>query len=86
MAIHPPYDTHLSVWWSKKEKDLMFGGPSKVDCRLVNNVFCLKRARPLTVDEANPFGLFDPDFIHDLEARGYDITTLRFSVERKATS
>lgn len=50
----------------------------KCDRALVMNTFCFGR---LSWDSKQI-----PPFIEELEARGYDIETLRFSIERKKPS
>lgn len=76
-------ETTLSARWSKREKDLAFHWPaSKPDGHLLYNVFCGNRWRP-DWEGMRVSGAFDPSFVKELEARGYDITTLRFSVKAK---
>lgn len=59
-------------------------GASKCDSSLVYSVLLGKRCRVDFENPAAPFGVaYDPSLIEELEARGYDITTLRFSIEKK---
>ncbi len=61
----------LKVWWSKRERDIMYDWdkhPS--DGHLLDNFFCYTQ------------GLGGKTFVQELEDRGFDITTLRFTIER----
>jgi len=66
----------LYVRWSKKEQDLLYNYPRKSDAgalidyfeRLENSATCDGKLRTMR---------------KELEARGYDITTLKFSIKRK---
>jgi hypothetical protein len=74
----------LWVVWSKKEKDLLFHWPARPqDGSLLNLIFCGDRCAPDYSDGARGFK-FEPSFAKELEARGYDLTTLRFSIMKKA--
>lgn len=54
----------------------------RCDRALVMNAFTSNRCHP---DFKSPAGVaFDDSFVVELENRGYDISTLRFSIERKA--
>jgi len=66
----------LYARWSKKLKDIIYFFPSRPDGNLLNNILTSKRHH--SFDEAEY-----PSFIEELEARGYDLTTLKFSIERK---
>lgn len=52
-------------------------GCSVADARLLHLYLCSERP-PIFPD-----GEWSPSLIEELEARGYDITTLKFSIERK---
>lgn len=56
--------------------DLQFSGPRKSDMRLVYNSFCLERNLVS--------GRSSPSFVDELEARGYDLSTLEFRIKLKA--
>ena len=72
----PRRDTHLMARWSKGQGDLLYYHPDRrVDARLLDNVF----ARPHPRFD----GSMGKTFLEELEARGYDLTTLRFSVALK---
>jgi hypothetical protein len=70
-------DGWLTAYWNKKERDISFGFPSKPDGHLLHGLFSgyYDRAR-MREDKVN-------NFFDELERRGYDITTLQFSVKRK---
>lgn len=59
----------LRAYWSKRETDVMLHFPL---------------GRQTVCDGHWLSGVFDKNFIEQLEARGYDPTTLRFSVEPKS--
>lgn len=60
---------------------LWSNGVPKCDTRLVMNAFTSKR---LSLDYSNASGVsFDDSFIDELEKRGYDTTTIKFSIEKK---
>ena len=52
------------------------------DRALVMQAFCSKRQR---TDLRTMMPTWDDSFIEELEKRGYDIDTLRFSIDKKAT-
>jgi hypothetical protein len=59
----------LRVYYSKREKDVMFYHPLGQD----------------TISDAHFLhSVFDQKFTDDLKRRGYDITTLKFSIEPQA--
>lgn len=71
--------------------DLCFAwgdGCSKRDGNLMHYIFCGKRQRVTYGNEKVEKGpvVFDPSFVEELEARGYDITTLRFSIMKKTVN
>lgn len=65
----------LVVFWSKREQDFLIRFPTKPDGHLAHYVFNCEHPRPN--------GEWTPSFVAELERRGYDTKTLRFSVERK---
>lgn len=54
----------------------------RCDRALVMQAFCSERQR-LDIRTMKP--AFDASLIEELEKRGYDIDTLRFSIDKKAT-
>ena len=55
----------------------------------VNMLFCFisQKIRRLDLDDPNnQLGFYDPSFIEELEARGYDTRTLKISVEKKLSA
>jgi hypothetical protein len=70
----------LTACWSKRENDILYSFPSKPDGHLLNSVISAPRQRyDYTTDRVE----YEPSLREELAARGYDITTLRFSIERK---
>lgn len=80
-------DGELRVYWGRLPGDTpdvlyQWQGDSsmKQDCRLLHNHFATMNpdlfAKPL-------FSKMEPSLLEELEARGYDITTLRFSITKK---
>lgn len=65
--------TELKVNWSKREGDLMFHYPDKKDGMLVHWAFTKNLSE-------NTLSL-----LVELEHRGYDLRTLKFSIKKKET-
>jgi len=63
----------LRVFWGKKDRDIHYDGPCGPDRHLMHVVMSTKRRHS---------DGFDPSLLDELIARGYDITTLKFSVRR----
>lgn len=66
-----------TLWmsWSKKEKDMMYRYPtSSRDGHLLHSFF--------SVDQVIN-GERHKSLVKELESRGYDLTTLRFSIRKK---
>jgi hypothetical protein len=61
----------LQVRWSKREKDVLFVYPRKADGALMNYFFCFLRSGQ------------DKTLLEELEERGYDTKTLKFSISQK---
>lgn len=78
-------DGQIKAQWGKladSYPDLCYvwgKGTSRADARLLHNMLSLKPYMPLTKE-------FCPSFLEELDARGYDITTLKISVEKKRDS
>jgi len=65
----------LRVYWSKKENDVMFYHPKrKVDARLLYHFFCC-----VPYD----FGGGEKCLLDELDRRGFDLSTIRFSIAYK---
>ncbi len=64
-------DGWLTAFWSSKEEDIVIGHPSGPDGHLLYGALGF-------VDMGHGKTL-----VQELEQRGYDITTLQFSVKRK---
>lgn len=70
--------------WSGPDVCYAWGaGVDRSDARLLHNLLSNER---LTFDFPTTNTKYDLSFVAELEARGYDITTLRFSVMRKPPS
>lgn len=55
--------------------DVYFDGPRRCDMHLMHGVFCVKPVAGVP--------LIDRALVDELDARGYDITTLELRVRRK---
>lgn len=81
----------LKACWGKLhhyDPDLVFcwgDGTSRADSALLYCVFSSKRERAAHTEEELRRGrvVFDDSFLEELEKRGYDITTLKFSIQKK---
>jgi hypothetical protein len=68
-------DTTLYVFWSKKERDFMYAYPtSAADGHLLHYWFSPRFW---------PSGEERKSLYQELEERGYDTTTLKFSIKKK---
>jgi hypothetical protein len=65
----------IKTGWNARERDIGFAwgadGAAKADANLLYGALCFKRV------------LGERTLIQELEARGYDLTTMRFSIRRK---
>lgn len=62
------------------------GGASKCDAALLHHMIGSKRIELVYGDEREKLGVpykFGPSLLEELEARGYDLTTLKFSIQQK---
>lgn len=80
-------DGELRVYWGKlphDSPDIIYewkGNSSmRYDSRLLHYHFSSRRPDPFTKPL---FSKMDPSLIEELEARGYDITTVKFSIMKK---
>ncbi len=65
----------LRVYWSKAEDDVMFYSPKrKVDGALLHHYFCYVKYDT---------GGGETTLVDELERRGFDLSTLRFSIAYK---
>ena len=74
----------LSIIFDKRQKDFVFKYPRRCDGALITNHICgdvLKHVMPS--EKEPPFNFKAFNLTKELERRGYDITTLKFSVELK---
>jgi hypothetical protein len=77
--------TELKIVWSKKEGDFLIHYPRPEDGRLINNKLIAERLEWGGVEGRDKGWLNYETFnlIDELEKRGYDIKTLKFSVMLK---
>ena len=76
----------LSVIYDKRYKDFVVKYPRPCDGRLAMNHLCdniLKWKLPTKDEAIYPYNWQEINFVKELEARGYDVKTLRFSIELK---
>lgn len=66
----------LYVRWSKREKDLLYNYPRKSDAGILINYFEQLESSATCDGKVR-------NMRQELEARGYDLTTLKFSIKRK---
>lgn len=59
-------DDKLRAYWSKRESDIMLHWPGGSSTKCDGHYLS---------------GIFDQKFIDEMTRRGYDVTTLRFSIE-----
>lgn len=82
----PKKDGAIKFQYGRNDGELdfmvLFGNDvPRCDRALVMNTFTSQRCHP---DFMAPAGVvFNDSFVAELERRGYDISTLRFSIERK---
>lgn len=80
-------DGELQMYWGRVDGDvpdviLAWQGDRmmKRDTNMLHSFMCSQRPDPF----AKPlFSKMDPSMIEELEARGYDLTTLKFSIMKK---
>lgn len=78
-----PTKPDLTVRWSKKEKALLYDG-SKPTGGLLAGVFeGLKMGELYHYDSRDPRPGDERTLAQELEERGYDLSTLRFSIRKK---
>jgi len=75
----------LSVIYDKRQKDFVVKYPLKCDGSLaMDHLLGDKLVYKIPKDESNyPFNYEVTNFIKELDKRGYDTTTLKFSIELK---
>lgn len=82
-------DGELRMYWGRESHDrapdviLAWQGSKtmKADTNLLHYVMCSQHPDP----HKHPiFSVMRPSLIEELDARGYDLTTLKFSIKKKA--
>ncbi len=77
----------LSLIWDKRQKDFVVKYPRRCDGALIMSVIVsdnLKWCLPDNADNKSyPYNWIKENLREELEKRGYDLTTLKFSIELK---
>lgn len=80
----------LRACWGKPDRysgpDICYAwgdGVPSADASLLHLTISTER---MTFDFPTTGHKFDPSFIKELETRGYDLTTLRFSIQKKSAN
>ena len=75
----------LSIKWSKREKDFIINYPRRCDGALISHVILSDRLGYCLPSNEHkyPRNFIIENLVKELESRGYDITTLKFSVDLK---
>lgn len=76
-------DDTLFVRWDNKEQDFKVWFPNKCDGGFILGVFCNGNRCPKCWERVDPCGASCENVIDELEKRGYDPTTIRFSIKKK---
>lgn len=66
-----PRSVKLKAYWSKKERDLVFEWPDGISTKS---------------DASWLYTIFNERFLNELKSRGYDVRTIKFSVEGDAST
>ena len=69
----------LRAYWSKRQGDVLYEFCNKPDGHLLHSFFSCA-TRPSCDADGKPV---DVTLLDELERRGYDLTTLKFSVKKK---
>ena len=77
-------DTELKVKWSKKEKDILFEYPRRCDGALLH--YYMGSDTPVYDPCLDKKYELRKSLFKELEERGYDLTTLKFSIKLKKES
>lgn len=83
MRRRTPKDGELILQWSKKEDDLecAYGSGCAGEMGIAFDAFNREHIRVLSAYQGQPE--FLPSFLDELKKRGYDLETLRFSIQKK---
>jgi hypothetical protein len=73
----------LKAVWSKREEDILIYSPCRPDGHLLWGTIGGKVCSPDTKTPGWKGHIWEPSLIEELEKRGYDITTLKFSIKKK---
>ncbi len=72
----------LSIIWDKRQKDFVVKYPRSCDGALILNTIC-DDVLKFNISKDCPYNFDNFNLVKELEERGYDLTTLKFSVELK---
>lgn len=81
----------LKIWWSKREKALVYEGPGHTGGLLAMYMENVKLLDAYGLRHGIGARIHNPDesdertLAQELDARGYDLTTLRFTIKKKVT-
>lgn len=84
MARHN--ERKLSLIYDKREKDFVVKYPRRCDGALIMNTLVNDRMIWCVTSEDNPRNWVMENISEELEKRGYDLTTIKFSIELKKES
>ena len=81
----------LKLAWSKRERDLEIAwggeGAASWDGHLLHSHFCSRPVHPRNMlDDIRNLPFDATTFTQELEKRGYDLKTLKFSIQKKKTA
>ncbi len=83
----PRKEGRLQLAWCPKEKDLVVWTPLGVGGNSTGGYVMSTFTAERQPSRFAPFNMpWDPSFIKEMEARGFDITTLMFTIDKKVTS
>jgi hypothetical protein len=84
-------DGELRMYWGREPRDvpeimLAWQGDSgmKRDANLLHYILCTKKPK-VRIDGVD-WSQMEPSLIEELHSRGYDLTTLKFSIKKKTVN
>lgn len=78
--MNNPEPGELKIEWRGGEIVAIHGGSNPALESIEDAEYVLNR---LTSTDNSPFGDSDPSFVEELEERGYDLSTIEFSIKLK---
>ena len=85
----PKFDAQntLKVQWSKREQEIIYIYPVKKDGMVCHHYLACEHKGYVYLEKEGRWGEgYMPSFFKELEKRGYDLTTLKFSIKKKVPS